>query len=192
MFSGDIDIDLRTDFNPKKLFPWTRASLIKNDDLSPHPCGVHPQEIPEDPITELSAIPYKEAEELGYAKIDFLHLGIYDNFNSREEIEELIKVEPDWGLLTIPSEQKKLFQLSNHGDILSVVKPKSIEELADVLALIRPGKKQYVKLYTTQKEATRRILYAKDENGYSFKKSHAIAYSLVIVLQLHLIGSGII
>jgi DNA polymerase III alpha subunit len=140
----------------------------------------------------LSAVPYKEAEEMGYLKIDFLHLGVYDHFKTREEIDALVDVEPNWNLLLIPSEQKKLFQLANHGDILNAVKPKNIEELADVLALIRPGKKQLVKLYNAQREATRRILYAKDERGYSFKKSHAIAYAYVIVLQLHLISVGVI
>ena len=188
----DVDIDLRTDFNPRKLFPWTKASLVKNGDLHPHPCGIYPQTVPVDPVTGLSAIPYEQAEEEGYIKIDFLHLSVYDHFKSREEIEQLLEIEPDWGLLTIPSEQKKLFQLSNHGDILSAVKPKNIEELADVLALIRPGKKQLVKLYNSQREATRRALYAKDENGYSFKKSHAIAYAMVIILQLHLISVGVI
>lgn len=191
-FSADVDIDLKTTFDPRTLFPWTKASIVKDEVLRPHPCGVHPQAIPEDPITKLSAIPYDEAEKLGYAKIDFLHLGVYDHFQSREEIDQLLEIAPDWGLLIIPSEQKKLFQLSNHGDILSAVKPKSIEELADVLALIRPGKKQLVKLYNSQREATCRILYAKDESGYSFKKSHAIAYAMVIVLQLHLISAGIL
>jgi DNA polymerase III alpha subunit len=192
MFSADIDIDLQTKFVPATLFPWTRASREKDGNLLPHPCGVYPQNIPVDLVTGFSAIPFKEAEDLGYSKIDFLHLGIYDYFESRKEIEELLELEPDWGLLTLPQEQTKLFQLSKHGDILSLIKPKNIEELADVLALIRPGKKQFAKLYLSQKEATRRILYAKDEQGYSFKKSHAIAYSLVIVLQLHLIAIGAI
>ena len=192
MFSGDIDIDLQTDFNPGKLFAWTRASLVKNEELVPHPCGVYPQRIPVDPLSGLAAIPYEQAENLGYIKLDFLHLSVYDHFRSRQEIEELLEIEPDWGLLTIPAEQKKLFQLSNHGEILSAVKPKNIEELADVLALIRPGKKQFVKLYNTQREATRRLLYAKDENGYSFKKSHSVAYAMIIVLQLHLISAGIL
>jgi len=186
-FSADVDIDLRTDFDPSKLFPWVRASLVKDGELRAHPCGVHPQEMPVDPITQLAAIPYDLAEDVGYAKIDFLHLHVYDNFETREEIEQLLQKEPDWGLLTVPDEQKKLFQLSKHGDILNTVKPKSIEELADVLAIIRPGKKQYAKLYSAQRESVRKILYAKDENGYSFKKSHAIAYAMVIVLQLHLI-----
>ena len=188
----DVDIDTATSFNPQRIFPWTKASVVKNDQLSPHPCGVYPQRVPVDPLSGLAAIPYDKAEDLGYFKIDFLHLSVYDHFSSREEIDELLSIEPDWGLLLVPEEQKKLFQLSNHGDVLTAVKPKSIEELADVLALIRPGKKKLVKLYISQKEACRRILYAKDESGYSFKKSHAIAYAMVIVLQLHLISTGVI
>ena len=192
MFNADVDIDAPTTFNPLKLFPWVKASTVKNEELRPHPCGVYPQKIPVDTVSGLAAVPYEQAEELGYLKLDFLHLQLYDHFTSREEIDALLEIEPDWGLLTIPQEQKKLFQLSKHGDILDAVKPKCIEELADVLALIRPGKKQLVKLYKSQRDATRRILYAKDESGYSFKRSHAIAYALVIVLQLHLIDSGIL
>jgi DNA polymerase III alpha subunit len=188
----DVDVDTTTSFKPEKFFPWTKASVVKNGALTPHPCGVYPQQIPVDPLTGLAAIPYDKAEDLGYLKIDFLHLSVYDYFKSRAEIEELVEIEPDWGLLLVPQEQKKLFQLSNHGDVLDAVKPRSIEELADVLALIRPGKKKLIKLYLSQKEATRRILYAKDENGYSFKKSHAIAYALVIKLQLLLIQAGVL
>lgn len=192
MFSADVDIDTPTSFRPNKLFPWTKASIVKNDELQPHPCGFYPQEIPVDSFTKLAAIPYKEAEEIGYTKIDFLHLSVYDYFESREEIDTLLEIEPDWNLLLVPSEQLKLFQLSKHGDILRAVKPKSIEELSDVLALIRPGKRELLKLYLAQRESTRRILYAKDGSGYSFKKSHAIAYALVIVLQLHLISTGVL
>jgi DNA polymerase III alpha subunit len=191
-FSADIDIDFQTAFRPEEVFSWPRASVVKNGYLSPHPCGIYPQKIPIDAVTKLAAIPYKEAEALGYLKLDMLHLSVYDNFKTREEITELLKIDPDWGLLQIPTEQKKLFQLSNHGDVLTAIKPKSIEELADVLALIRPGKKQLTKLYHADREATRRILYARDESGYSFKKSHAIAYAMVIVLQLHLIATGVI
>lgn len=188
----DIDIDFPTSFNPKQFFNWTKASIIKNDELSPHPCGYYPQNIPIDKLSGLASIPYNEAESLGYYKIDMLHLNLYEHFESNKEIEELLKIEPDWGLLTLPDVQPKLFQLANHGDVLNVIKPKSVEELADVLALIRPGKKPLVKLYRAQKESTKKILYAKDDSGYSFKKAHAIAYAMVIVLQLHLIDAKIL
>lgn len=186
----DIDIDLQSSFNPKDHFNWPRASIVKNDQLSQHPCGYYPQAIPTDPITGLAAIPYDKAEEIGYTKIDFLHLHVYNDFQAREEVEAYAAMEPDWSLLLVPSIQKKLFQLSNHGDILSEIQPRSVIELADVLALIRPGKRNLVKLYKVQREATRRILYAKDESGYSFKKSHALAYAHVIILQLHLLKAA--
>jgi DNA polymerase III alpha subunit len=192
MNAADIDIDTPTTFNPKDYFPWTKASILRSNDLFPHPCGFYPENIPEDNVTGLAAIPYEDAENLGYSKIDFLHLSIYDHFKTRDEIDTLLTIEPDWGLLVIPSEQKKLFQLANHGDVLSAVKPKDIMTLADVLALIRPGKKKLLKLYLAQKETTRKILYQKDETGYSFKKSHAISYAHVIWLQLHLIEMGLI
>lgn len=188
----DIDIDFKPSFDPQSVFDWTRASLVRNDLLSAHICGYYPQKIPVDPVTGLSAIPYEEADQNGYTKIDFLHLNLLNNFKSRDEIEQLVEIEPDWNLLLVPSEQKKLFQLSKHGDVLNITRPRSIEELADTLALIRPGKKHLLKLYKSQQKSTRKILYAKDETGYSFKKSHAIAYSMLIVLQLHLISAGII
>ncbi len=181
----DIDIDFPSSFDAGKYFNWTRASTVRDGELAPHPCGYYPQKIAVDPVTRLSAIPYEAAEELGYVKVDFLHLSAYNSFSSREQIERLVGVDPDWNLLLVPSIQKKLFQLSNHGDVLNEVRPTNVMELADTLALIRPGKRNLVKLYKSHRESARRILYAKDEAGYSFKKSHAVAYAYVIVLQLH-------
>jgi hypothetical protein len=186
----DIDIDVPPSLRPEALFPWVRASVLRDGKLTPHPCGVYPQAIAQDPITKLSAIPYVEAEELGYLKIDFLHLNVYQHFETRAEIERLIALTPDWTLLQLPSNHEKLFQLSNHGELLLKLKPSSITELADVLALIRPGKKQLVPLYQKDREMARRLLWARDDTGYSFKKSHALGYGYVIVLQLHLIEQG--
>lgn len=164
--------------------------MVRDAQLTAHPCGVYPQAIAIDPVTKLAAIPYGEAEELGFFKIDFLHLNVYQHFKTRAEIDELIAIEPDWTLLQLPSTHPKLFQLSNHGELLVKLKPTSVLELADVLALIRPGKKQLVGLYQKEREMARRALWAKDESGYSFKKSHALSYAYVIVLQLHLIERG--
>lgn len=187
----DIDIDVEPTFDPLKIFPqWARASVVRDGKLTPHPCGVHAQEVPIDPWTNLSAVPYDAAEELGYLKVDFLHLTFYKNFKTRAEIDALLDVEPDWTLLQLPSTWPKLFQLAKHGELLRDLKPKSIEELADCMALIRPGKKNLIGLYKKAPQEVRKALYAKGEDGYSFKKSHALAYSLVVWLQLHLIEQG--
>lgn len=191
--SFDVDIDTPPNLDPLSLFPnWVRASIVKNEKLGPHPCGVFPQAIARDPVTGLAAVPYEMAEELGYFKLDFLHLTVYRHFDSRAEIEELLEIEPNWDLLLDERNVEKLFQLSKHGELLKKLQPRSIEELADVLALIRPGKQELLPFYITEREACRVLLYMKDDSGYSFKKSHSISYALVIVLQLHLIEAGII
>lgn len=187
----DVDIDCHPDFKPEAYFPkWLRAIVVKDGKVQPHPVGVYPQAMSLDPFTGWAAIPYEEAENLGYLKVDFLHLNVYSHFADRQEIETLLKKEPDWSLLLVPANWEKLFQLAKHGDLLQKVKPKNVQELADCMALIRPGKKGLLGLYLKEREACRRGLYAKDDEGYSFKKSHALAYALVVVLQLHLIEQG--
>lgn len=135
-------------------------------------------------------MPYDAAEELGYFKIDFLHLNVYQHFKTRTEIDELLAKEPDWTLLQVPSNHPKLFQLANHGELLLKLKPASVIEVADVMALIRPAKRQLVPLYQKSKEMARSILWKADDTGYAFKKSHALGYSYVLILQLHLIEQG--
>lgn len=192
MLKPDVDIDVKTDFDPRKVFDLgTRASMVQNGELKPHPCGYYLSSIPADPLTGLAAIPYDRAEELGFIKLDFLHNSVYDHFQSREEIETLLELEPSWKLLEDPAVVSALFQLSNHAELVARVKPTSIDDLADLLALIRPGKRDFINAYIANRDAIRPLLYS-DTGGYSFKKSHAYAYALVIVLQLHLIEAGII
>lgn len=190
----DIDIDVKTSFDPLTVFNHaTRASMIQHDELKKHPCGIYFQNIPRAPNTALSAVPYKEADELGYFKIDFLHLSVLDTFSDKQQIRALLKKEPNWELLSNPECVKKLFHLNNWSDILNIVAPKSIEDVADCLALIRPNKQELLYEYVQDKERARKKLY-KIEKGdkTSFKRSHAIAYAMVIVLQLHLIEGNII
>jgi DNA polymerase III alpha subunit len=179
----DVDIDCPTSFKPEDVFPWVRASILRDGALSPHPCGYYPQMMAKDPFTGLAAAPYDRAEEEGFMKVDFLHLRLLDGL-TRPQIEEWVRKEPDWDLLLLPSVQTQLFQLAKHGDLLTKVRPRSVEELADCMALIRPGKKKLLGLYLKDRAACRPLLYIKDED-YSFKKSHALAYSYNVVLQLH-------
>lgn len=190
----DVDIDLRTDFDPLEHFPAAvKSSRIQNGDIKPHPAGVYFQNIARDKITNLAAIPYQQAEKMGYFKIDFLHLSLLDEFKSKKEIRILLKKEPDWCLLQSPAIVSKLFQLHKHYDIIKEVKPESVIELADCIALIRPAKRYLLKYYLKDRVATRKALYQKPKDGRPyFKKPHALAYALTIVLQLHLISADIL
>lgn len=190
----DIDLDLKTNFDPLEIFDEAvRASMVKNNDLIKHNVGVYFQTIPIDSMTGLAAIPYKEAEEVGYFKVDFLHLSLLDVFDSKEQIRELLKIEPDWSLLMRPDIVGKLFQISKQYDLVSKLAPKSVQELADCISLMRPAKRHLVDAYLKNKTLIREELYRKPDDGkYYFKKSHSVAYALNIVLQLHLIKGKII
>jgi hypothetical protein len=185
---ADVDIDIKPGTNIQQLFPSSiAASRLQDDKLQKHPVGVYLQNIPTDPITHLAAIPYNNTEEYGYFKIDFLNLNLLDFFNSKEEIRELINTEPNWSLLQDPDVVSKLFQLSKHYNIIQLMKPKSIEDLADCIAIIRPTKKHLLDEYIKDKYLVRKNkLYVK-QHASDYRKAHAIAYATNIVLQLHLI-----
>lgn len=190
----DIDIDLPTNFDPLKYFNSAiQASMVKDNELIKHPCGVYFQNIPKDSITSLSAIPYEPAEELGYFKIDFLHLSVLDYFENKQQIRTLIQKEPDWELLENENVVSKLFQIHNHFKVVNQIKPKNIQELSDTIAIIRPNKRNLLGKYLKNKEKIRPLLYRQsNEDKSSFKKSHSISYAITIVLQLHLIKAGIL
>lgn len=182
----DIDIDVSDNITAREILKAVRASIIENSEIKPHIVGLYFQNIPVDKLTGLAAIPYIDAEKLGFYKIDILNLSILENFSSKKEIRKLLKQEPDWKLLQNDEIIPKLFHLSKHASTLKKIKPKTVEELADVLALIRPNKKHLIDKYTSNKESVRMELYKKIDPS-DLRKSHAIPYALLIVLQLHLL-----
>ena len=186
----DIDIDVSDNKSVRELLGAIRASIVEHSELKPHIVGLYFQHIPVDMITGLAAIPYKEAEEYGYYKFDLLNLNILDNFTSKKQIRELLKLKPNWKLLQDPNIIPKLFHLSKHEDVLKIIKPVTVEELADVLALIRPNKRHLIDKYSKDVVNTRKELYKKVDAS-DLRKSHAIPYALLIVLQLHLLEAGV-
>lgn len=183
----DIDIDTQSSFDPLDIFPTAiKASMIKDEKITKHPVGVYFQTVPINPLNNLSSIPYKEGDKFNLFKLDFLHLNILDSFSSKAEIRRLIKTPPNWDLLQDEEIVNQLFQISNQFQIIDLIRPKSIQQLADCIALIRPGKRHLLDKYIQDPDNTRPNLYKKTDKYY-FKKGHAISYALTIVLQLHLI-----
>lgn len=186
----DIDIDCSKSLIPENIFPgWVRASTVERDMLRQHVVGGYFQKIPKDRITGLAAIPYKTAESLGYMKIDFLHLTLLDKFKSKKDVIDSINTIPNWSLLEDREIVSKLFHISKHYDLVSTVRPKSVETLADVLMLIRPSKIHLQDKYINNPNSVKKILYKKEIDS-DLRRSHAIAYALNIVLQLNSIGKN--
>ena len=141
--------------------------------------------MPYNPITKLSTIDYKEAEDRGYFKIDFLNVSVYEGVKDRKHLLELMETEPLWDLLEQDDFTQLLFHVNGHGSILRQSKPKSIEELAAVLAMIRPAKRYLIgKEWST---VMTEIWKKPEDDEYFFKKAHAVAYAMAVVVQMNLI-----
>ncbi len=185
----DIDIDFADRDLALKHIKHVRASRLQNDELLPHNTGIYVQPIPSNPVTNLSNIEYKTAEEKGYFKIDLLNVGVYKDVQNEEHLTQLMETEPLWDLLEQDEFVNLLFHVNGHGSILRQMKPKTIEQLAAVLALIRPAKRYLVgEPWSTVLDE----VWKKPENNeYYFKKAHAIAYAQAIVVQMNLICESI-
>ncbi len=189
----DVDIDFQTSFDLNSVIKHAiPASTVKKGMLAKHNCGYYLQNIPVDEHTGFAAIPFEEAEVMGYFKIDFLHLSLLDNIKSKAELRSMIATEPNWDLLQDPKVVEKLFQVHRNADLLQKVKPRTVQQLADVCSLIRPGKVYLINRYLQDPDKARDELYKRPDKGYYFKRSHAICYALTIVAQLHMIARGTI
>lgn len=160
------------------------AGLDTGDKNKRHPSGVYFQDVPVDPLTGFCSLPYKDAAESGYFKIDFLNNSLYKDVRDDDHLTELVNREPDWGMLKYPELVKMLAHIGQHFGIVQIINPCCVEDLAIVLALMRPGKKHL--LMETRKRIDEEIWLATDE-GFTFKKAHAIAYAVSIVVQMNLI-----
>jgi DNA polymerase III alpha subunit len=185
----DIDIDFNDREQALSLFKHIKASRLDGEKLVKHNTGVYFHEVPVDAISGLSAIDYTQAEEQGFFKIDFLNVGLYKGVRDEDHLIHLMNTEPLWDLLEQDEFVNLLFHVNGHGPILRQKKPKSIEQLAAILAMIRPAKR-----YLIDKDWPQifQEVWEKPETGeYYFKKSHAIAYATAIVVQMNLICEGI-
>tara|TARA_A100001388_G_C28704923_1_gene468118 strand:- start:314 stop:904 length:591 start_codon:yes stop_codon:yes gene_type:complete len=181
----DIDIDTKNRSDLLNLIKHTPAGIVKDNVIKKHNTGVYVTDIPKDPLQGVSSIDYTEAEDRGYFKLDILNVSIYEDVKNEDHLLKLISAEPDWSLLGHKEIVEQLFHVHNHFDIVSKLKPKSVEDLAAVLAIIRPAKRNLLnESWTTIREK----VWEKPQDGtYFFKKSHAVGYALAIVLQLNLL-----
>jgi hypothetical protein len=186
-FVPDVDIDFQNRDKALEGLLCIPASMVQNGELRRHNVGVYFQAIPQDPLTGFSGIPYEEAESRGYFKIDFLNLNVYKDVRDEAHLDDLISREPMWELLTDEDIVGQLFQLGRWAELTAAYAPKSILELAMVLAVIRPGKQHLMGLPFEELE---REIWQVDplaDDDYAFKKAHAISYAHVIVVQLNLL-----
>lgn len=184
----DVDIDMANRDDLLKLINHTPASINKNNEFTKHNTGVYLQNIPFYPVEGYSSIDHKNAEEEGWFKLDVLNNSIYKDVKDEAHLDRLLATEPMWELFEHEEVVEKLFHINNHFDIVKQHLPTSIDQLAMILALIRPGKRYLVGKSWEEIEAS---VWTKTQNDtYFFKKSHSYSYAVAIIVQLNLLCEG--
>lgn len=183
---ADIDIDFGNRDKLLELIQHTRAAMRNVNPIRNHATGVYVTDIPYDPVNNIASIDYTDAEKRGYFKLDLLNVHVYESVTSEEHLVKLMR-EPDWKKLKESTFVEKLIHLNNQFyNLQKMPEPiDSIPRLAMFLAIIRPGKKHLIG--ETWSEIAKTV-WDKGTDGYTFKRSHAVAYAHLVVVHMNLLG----
>lgn len=187
-FKSDIDIDFGNRDEAIKLLECTPASILRDSKLTKHNTGIYVTDIPKDPVTGWASIDFNTAEELGYAKLDFLNVTLYSQIKSEEHLIELMSKQPDWTKLYDQLFCSKLIHIGNHYDTLLKMHDvvDSIPRMAMFLSIIRPAKRHLIG--KPWAEIAKTVWEKPTDDSYYFKKSHSIAYSHLVVVHMNLLA----
>lgn len=183
----DVDIDV---FGRDKILENLECITARIDraegKYEKHNTGVYFQNIPRDPTTNICTVDHRLATEHGYFKIDFLNVSMYEGVRNEEHLLALMDREPPWDFFEYQEVTDQLFHLKDHGYLLQRYKPQSIEDLAMILAIIRPAKAY---LQNSSWEKIRTEVWNKDFDRaeYHFKRQHAVSYAIAVVVHLNLL-----
>lgn len=185
-FSSDIDIDYGDRDLILDKINCTIASIRDDSSVRKHNTGVYVTAIPYDPVHNLAALDYKQAEQRGYVKLDLLNVSVYKDVASEKHLVELMQ-EPNWSRLSDKTFFEQLIHIANHYEsMLSMPEPiNSIPRMAMFLSIIRPGKKHLIGLPWSE---VAKSVWEKDGDGYSFKRSHAVAYAHLVVVHMNILS----
>ena len=182
-FQSDVDIDFGNRDHILQHIKHVPAAMRNVRPIRKHATGVHITEVPYDPVHDIAAIDYVEAEKRGYFKLDLLNVHVYENVRDELHLVELMR-EPDWKKLEDIKFVEQLIHLNNQFyNLKKMPEPvDSIPRLAMFLAVIRPGKKH---LIGEKWNEVAKTVWDKGTDGYSFKQAHGIAYSHLVVVHMN-------
>ena len=185
IFGRELMPDIDIDFADRDIIlSQLKHRVAKLDTGKKHNTGIYATEIPHNPIDNLATVDHKTAEERGYFKLDFLNVSIYKDVRDETHLAHLMEQEPIWKLLEHADFSNTVFHLNGHSELLKVLKPTSVEQLAATLAIIRPAKRY---LANESWNTIMEEVWKKPEEGYYFKKAHAVSYAVACVVHMNLL-----
>jgi len=186
-FSSDIDIDLGDRTQALAHINHVPASILRDGRLVKHNSGIYVTDIPVDPFTGQAAVDYQAAEARGYVKLDLLNVSLYTQIKTEEHLHELMSADPAWDQLYDPEFFSRLIHVGSHYDTLLKMPEavNSIPRMAMFLSVIRPAKRHLIGKKWAEVAAT--VWDKPSDDGYYFKKSHAVSYAHLVVVNMNLL-----
>ena len=186
---GDIDIDFADRNRALGGLIHIPASIIRNGKMEKHKTGVYFHAVPIDPLTGTCSVDYEIAEGKGFFKIDMLNVSVYDLIRDEAHLLEMMHRQLDWKVFEDALFVSKLFHLGNYSDLCSRLKPRCIEHIAMILAMIRPGKKHLQDTcWRRGFDSIRDEIWRKSGNdAYYFKHAHGISYAMLVYVHANLL-----
>jgi len=182
----DIDIDFGDREDVIAVIKSIPAAKFNKGKISKHNTGVYIQPIPVNPTNGFANIMFKEADSRGYFKLDLLNVSIYKMIQDQDHYEKLLNTDPPWHRLNEQAFVEKIIHINNYFSTVSEMMPDNIPRMAMFLSAIRPAKRHL--LHKPWKEISETIWDAVDDGTYAFKKSHSIAYAVLVTLHMNLIN----
>jgi len=188
--SADIDIDFANRDQLIGLIHVTPACQTTQEQIRRHNSGVYATDIPWDPVNQCAAVDYETAEQLGYFKIDFLNMSVYQLIRDPEHYKQMLAQEPTWSRLWTDSEwAQQLVHIGNYTELLKSMRPDTIPRMAAFISIIRPGKAHL------QNQSWDRVFESvwdgDASRGFVFKHSHAISYAALVALHMNLLSQPV-
>lgn len=186
---GDIDIDFADRMKALDGMSYVSASIMRDGKIIRHNTGVYFHDAPVDPLSGLCSIDYESADQRGLFKIDMLNVGVYDMVRDEAHLLEMMQRPLDWSVFLDKEFVSQLFHLGNYADLCARCKPRSIADIAMLLALIRPGKRHLQNRCEQQGfAAIAGDIWQKEAgDAYEFKKSHAHGYAMLVYVHANLL-----
>lgn len=186
-FQSDIDIDLGDRTQALAHISHVPASILRDGKLVKHNSGIYVTDIPVDPYTGQSSLDYQAAELRGYVKLDLLNVSLYTQITSEAHLTELMNREPEWERLYDPEFFARLIHVGSHYDTLLKMPEavNTIPRMAMFLSVIRPAKRHLIGKKWAEVAAT--VWERPSDDGYYFKKSHAVSYAHLVVVNMNLL-----
>lgn len=184
----DIDIDFANRNQILDLIKHIPASIVdENNNYKKHNTGVYFQNIPVNPLTKTASIDYKEAENRGYFKLDFLNVHLYNYVKSNDELIKLMHQEPNWSKLNDKNFFEKLIHINSHYNTYTKMPEPidNVQKMAMFLSIIRPAKRHLIGLPWNKILET--VWDKNNSDGYAFKRSHATSYAYLVIVNMNLL-----